>query len=299
MTEPLESPASPRVKEAWDAVRRFLSSGPKSGSVISAYLSTTAGFHPKEHGFPTLTAFLQAMGHDLQVVSYAGTDRVWQYQSFARVAPRRNELGAAIWRALASPNSESRVQAFVHSGDGHWELRDVNGKVLLPSEPRTELELQLQTPGEWYRVPPLPAEKHQKLAKAFSRRSDLGALGRALAAVLEVDQWWESWRQLLQNRPDLQQAWTDSREREVKAWLRDHLRKAGLRDSQLEAAAAVAAPPEPQVAEPFGAAPTNQGQGASVTTLRHLAGQVVQHMTEAELEDLRIPLRALLRVIPR
>lgn len=293
-----------RVKEAWDSVRRFLASGPQPGSVISAYLATTADFHPREHGFRSLTEFLRALEPDLHVVSSAGTDRIWQYRQFTKPRRPRTRLGQEVWRALASPNSEKQVSVFIHTGDGRWTLRNASG------QPRTagddEPELPLTTPGEWRQIRPMPAAKHERAAKAFAKRQDLGALGAVLSATLSLANWWETWRSLLEHRPEVLQSWLDTREKELRIYLREKLREAGLKEEVLESAAAVAGPPD---AADGAAQEQNREQrktipaaldaslaAREISSVRDYIVSVLAQMTDDELKALPLPARAVYEV---
>jgi hypothetical protein len=294
---------SRRVKEAWDSVRRFLASGPQPGSVISAYLSTTADFHPREHGFASLTEFLRALGPDLHIVSYAGTDRIWQYRRFTKPHRPRSKLGQEVWRALASPNSEKQVRVYVHTGDGRWMLRSPSGQPRDAGAVEDDSQLVLTAPGEWHQIKPMPAKKHARAAKGFAKREDIGALGAVLSATLELPNWWETWRSLLEHRPELLQSWSDAREKELRVYLREQLREAGLKDDALEAAAAVAGPPDSADTADGSRSreegPTShEGSTASRTerekaSVRDFVSAVIAHMTDDELRALSLPARAV------
>lgn len=232
----VESPTQSPLKDAVEAVERFLStSGPQPGSLIAAYLETQLKFRPRQNGFPSLSEFLRrSFGDRLQVVSSRGTDKVWQLDQFGATAVEISELGARVWRALASPNSLRKVWVYVHTHTGEWSLRDAK-----PGRPNDlNGQLTLLQPGGWQHVGPMPPSHHARLARRFAKRPDLGVLGTALHAVVSghPQDWWQTWRYLLADHPVHQQSWLDQRDDEIRRYVSVTLREAGLGEAALAAA---------------------------------------------------------------
>lgn len=290
-----------RVRAAASAVETFLAAaGPQPGSVIAAHLATSEDFHAKEHGFASLTAFMQTIP-DVRIVSYRGTDRVWQLGSYVRHEPPRTDAGIEIWRALASPNSWHRVTVLVHSGTGEWQLSARQDAADLLRRQSEQPEL---AHGGWRRVPPMPPETHSRVARSFAKRSDLGALGGALLATLKVENipWWEMWRELLLPTPELLQAWMDTRDRELRRYVRNALRNLGLTEEVLERAVLVPGPsahhPHERQASPQQTSSTEDERssaGRKPEDLKAAIATAVDRMTLDELQALEVVIAAIRR----
>lgn len=308
---PSSSPTlSSRASRAVEVVKELLrSQGPQPGSIIAAHLTTAAAFHPKDDGFRSLTAFLSLIP-DMRVVSYMGTDRVWQLSDFSSRNLAATPLGASVWRALASPNSWRKITVLVHSTTGEWKI-----------EPRTELheaqdgsvtQLDLGD-GRWFRVPPMPADAHLRVARAFAKRTDLGPTGDALAAVLAVPgtNWWIYWRQLLDDKPEILQSWFDIRDRELRRYIRTTLRSLGLTDEALERATLVPGPSEAHARVELFASTGKRPRKSAVALdqlrlepdmgaeSRQAILEAVARMTDAELFALATVAKAFARVFDK
>lgn len=292
-----------RVKTALGAVEAFLkATGPQPGSVIAAFLDTTEDFHAKEHGFPSLTSFMQAIP-DVRIVSYRGTDRVWQLANFAGRTTPTTDAGAEVWRALASPNSWHRVAVFVHSGTGEWQVLPRSEALELVRRQSEQLELSHEG---WRRVPPMPPETHHRIARSFAKRSDLGELGQLLLATLKVQNvpWWEMWRELLSPTPELFQSWFDTRDRELRRFIRNTIRGLGLTEDVLEQAVSVPGPPSHDLQQRGAvlSATTSRNDGtatnhANTERVQQAIHAAVDQMTVVELHAFEIVIAALRRAL--
>lgn len=299
-----------RVQDALDAVQHFLKvNGPQPGSIISAYLQSARGFQPRDYGFGSLTEFMKLLSPPAHVISFRGTDRVWQLGDFTGPKAPRTAVGGAIWRALASPNSQRQVLVQVHTGSGRWRIRSRPDSPVPDSMAPDEDQLELQTPhGEWRTVPPMPAASHERVARSFVKRSDLGSLGTALGALVGAENWWILWRHLLEPRPELLQSWFDARDKELRRYIRTTLAEFGLRDDLLDRALETPAPDETPyrsrvtayrllagttVEVPTAVREAQEQLWTTGDTLRGFVLDVVAKMTDEELAALHLPLRAV------
>ena len=299
------------IKDAALRVAQFLENeGPQPGSIISAYLSSI-GFRPQEHGFGSLTQFLERIEPKPRTLSFIGTDRVWQLGDFVGPEVRVSELGVAVWRALGSPNSSSVVTVLVNTGNGEWLLkrkhRTENESRVTPSDP----QLPLIENGDWRPVPPMPPQEHARVARGFVHRAELGPLQQALKGTLDLEEWWIAWRYLLTGRPDLSQSWFDTRERALRAYIKKALTSKRMRGEVLKRACAAIGPlgpkrvlPEPEseptpvvAAAPMAQISAGTGSGAEGETasLRSTLQRIIAEMSDEELRHIQIPASVLIR----
>jgi hypothetical protein len=260
-----------------NAVESLVAGGPVPGARLAVELrERVPGWSPTEYGVRSLREFIATHVPNVTVVGRTGMDVLYGPTGSAEGVAGPTEQ-VDYWRIWVSPHSPLAIAVARH----HLSLRAVGRS--MPVEPD---EVLLSPPGP---------EVHRAMAGSFLPEV-AEEIRPALQAVLdsESDQWWQAWNRALRDE-GLAEVWGKFRVSSFQGLLDDAVKSAGFDQPAASQIAAAIRRRRPTLRGPQQNGKVNPDLGAIVdrAQLLEVVTGALQHLTTAELRELRLPVGAI------
>lgn len=250
-----------------------------SGRVLGARLAAelkarVPNWSAADFGVRNLREFVTTYVTDVVIAGRSGMDVIYALASAPPIALTTSQTPVEVdfWRVWASPNSPHALA-----------IERASGAVrVVPRRSHVSADHVL--------VEPLSADSHREVANAFLPNVS-PALRAKLQAVIDggSDSWWQAWLRELRGSAS-SSTWSAFRRQQLEDRLMTRLRDSGFEQASIDEALSLirerhAAATAPSRRALISEASFHDGS----PTLRRIVIEAVQHMSDSELRELRIP----------